>query len=521
MTNQCEIGHPLASSPAQLAQEKSVFEFHVPTSETNVVVNASATAGLKIIDKLTGIEKANGTSVNPTLAPGFYQIEYTGSALNATLGYTLNYTNHAYNFYDNRGRLAASIAPKGMEMILASGYVMPTNAADLPFTTFYTYDFQGRLLQMNEPDAGITRYKYRRDGLIRFSQNAQQALENRLSYTDYDALGRPVESGELEVTGLVFDTVDPNAAGEAYTVLNAAQKNDWIRTHYDLPYETVDEYDDPVIDPYSQTFTIGGVSWTENENVKTIYSYDDQGRVKWIRQLYAELDKEFLVRYAYDFLGNVKTVAYQPQTVADATSEALWHKYTYDPNFRLQTVETSIDSVEFYTHATYEYYLHGPLKRVVYADDLQGVDYTYALQGWLKQINDPANANDPTGKPDAFGMALDYFGGDTEDHPALFNGQIRAQQHRTGTSGAAVQQLYGYDEKYQLVTASGDQFGSDYSYDVNGNLLTLQRRDASDNVVDDFIYHYENPNTNQLTKVDNYATDMEYNAIGQCPTPHC
>jgi hypothetical protein len=66
-------------------------------------------------------------------------------------------------------------------------------------------------------------------------------------------------------------------------------------------------------------------------------------------------------------------------------------------------VEVSPNDADWYLQATYEYYLptrqaglHGPLKRVVYAPEtlndvsrLQGVDYTYTLQGWLKSINPP------------------------------------------------------------------------------------------------------------------------------------
>jgi RHS repeat-associated protein len=36
-----------------------------------------------------------------------------------------------------------------------------------------------------------------------------------------------------------------------------------------------------------------------------------------------------------------------------------------------------------------------------------------------------------------------------------------------------------------------------------------------DTMMDDFVYHYDKPNTNQLTSVDTYVTAMEYNHIGQ------
>lgn len=50
----------------------------------------------------------------------------------------------------------------------------------------------------------------------------------------------------------------------------------------------------------------------------------------------------------------------------------------------------------FKTQAIYRYYEHGPLKRVELAENLQGIDYVYTLQGALKSINHPnLDGNDP------------------------------------------------------------------------------------------------------------------------------
>jgi hypothetical protein len=37
--------------------------------------------------------------------------------------------------------------------------------------------------------------------------------------------------------------------------------------------------------------------------------------------------------------------------------------------------------------AGYQYYLHGPLKRAeIGQDKIQGLDYAYTLQGWLREL---------------------------------------------------------------------------------------------------------------------------------------
>jgi hypothetical protein len=46
--------------------------------------------------------------------------------------------------------------------------------------------------------------------------------------------------------------------------------------------------------------------------------------------------------------------------------------------------------------AKYEYYAHGPLARTeIGQNNLQGFDYFYTLQGWMKGINAIENLNDP------------------------------------------------------------------------------------------------------------------------------
>src|SRR5205823_8886207 len=102
---------------------------------------------------------------------------------------------------------------------------------------------------------------------------------------------------------------------------------------------------------------------------------------------------------------------------------------------RITSVETSRDSSLWDTDAKYFYYSHGPLARMELGNDpVQGVDYIYTLQGWIKGVNsnalnetrDPGqdgksltvNANIP---PDVFGYTLNYYNGDYK--PIDFTGK--------------------------------------------------------------------------------------------------
>lgn len=362
--------------------------------------------------KPAGVTFANTQGKWPA---GFYRILLNNPASQITISYTNYFLDVSYQFYDDAARLVASVSPNGYKAWIAG-----TDYAFIDKTT-YAYNHQGFLLKTNEPDAGTTYFIYRKDGKIRFSQNALQRADNRFTYTHYDRSGRPVESGEYIGSALTFvamnDPAYPAAAIRAevektsdQVVWGNALKKDWTTTHYDyaasIPH---------LPSGYTQEFVRGAVSWTENANTKTWYSYDELGRVKWMAQAPLGMNRTFLTKYSHDFLGNVITVSNISFVNGTATS-AFYHHYTYDNDRRLKQAHTSTDGTNVKLRATYEYYLHGPLKRIALGDGIQGIDFVYNIQGWLTQINHPDNAQDPGHDgtdngfhPDVFGMSLDYY----------------------------------------------------------------------------------------------------------------
>ncbi|MEZ4800671.1 MAG: hypothetical protein R2809_13035 [Flavobacteriales bacterium] len=136
--------------------------------------------------------------------------------------------------------------------------------------------------------------------------------------------------------------------------------------------------------------------------------------------------------YTYDLIsGNVHEVNYQ-----DGKTDAMHHHYLYDADNRITDVFTSTEAHpldDFYAEAvgwtqdaSYRYYQHGSLARVELGEHLvQGIDYAYTLQGWLKGVNseDLNPDNDMGGDArenhfhanvakDAFSLSLGYFEGD-------------------------------------------------------------------------------------------------------------
>ena len=342
-------------------------------------------------------------------------------------------------------------------------------------------------------------------------------------------------------------------------------RKDVVLTNYDLPVTL------PALgNDYQQAFLAGRVASTSKYTVfkaqggsdpavsQTWFSYDEQGRTKWVvRQLFNQAPHT--LDYDYDFTGNVLSVCYRKN---DPTTR-FTHYYSYDADQRLSEVRTNNGAptdpaVPRKLQATYSYYLHGPLKRVV-VGGLQGMDYLYTAQGWLKSINGLQQGTDPAGDAptttgllaDLFSQELEYYAGDyassrtspgtftsTGNHPERFDGTLRALAWRTPSHPGLHGYGYRYDERGQLAQADYGQpvpgtggnvgFAADpaqryaegnLSYDPNGNLKSLQRTDRLGADLMNIGYEYLG-NTNKLKRVSPQSStatgiDYTYDELGQ------
>jgi RHS repeat-associated protein len=502
----------------------------------------------------------------PTLTDNYYKVESTDANGNVVSSYysrqdqelfSMNETtgDKIYQFYDVAGRLVCAVTPNG----LAEYLLTPTPATWLVIEkTTYLYNHRGWLLEKNEVDAGITRYKYRKDGSIRFSQNSLQEGSGKYSYSHYDRSGRIVESGEY----------DPSSGGVAWSGITSAILEATVNTSTDngglaggSKSEVVTTVYDKVDASYPgslvQEFTMGSISYTYRDNgTKSWYSYDERGRIIWVSHQLPGLSGIKTTEYQYTPAGDVKQVSYQGNT-----SESFYHAYVYDADTRLKKVYTST-AVPVYDaegiptnmieHASYEYYLHGSMKRMVLAEGLQGLDYTYTPEGSLKSINHYDKTKDPgSDGQDAFGLVLDYYTGDyvktgvelgsidATGYPDYHSGLIKAstwfsqKPASSSVSASPVAYAYNYNDRYELsgatwgsntsnafVSAGNTYKESGLTYDPNGNIQTLIRYGSSTSTpLHDFEYNYAT-HTNRLTSVynnttsGNYAT-YQYDAIGQ------
>ena len=258
--------------------------------------------------------------------------------------------------------------------------------------------------------------------------------------------------------------------------------------------------------------------------------------------------------YDYDLVsGKVNQVTYQ-----HGYADAFYHSYLYDAENRITNVQSSTDSVNWDNDAFYSYYAHGPLARTVLGQQqVQGINYAYTLQGWLKSINPaPYTGGAFTLRPDstnnivannAYNLLLNYFDGDYKPmSPAagpdngvsttlgtayrpLYNGNISSMGVSINKVGGPMLYNYQYDQLNRLVhmdawkrtapawsalTPTTD-YQENVTYDPNGNITAYSRNAftaGSGNAMDKLHYAYL-PNTNQLDHIVDTVPGSQYNDI--------
>lgn len=549
------------------------YYFKILADNTSVTLSGDYTLYNMETEATTALLTGN------VLNRGYYKaVANTGSV---TLSYRNSWTDITYNFYNQLNQLVASISPEGIKKIHSNGLSsFAATKTAMPLTTLYTYDLRGSVINTQDPDGGLNQMIYTSDGKIRFSQNPVQALAGSFSYTNYDIYGRPTESGQYlgsiafnsaAMTGII-DNTSPGGG------LTAGTKTDVSAVQYDLADNShgLSGYvQDPVylgvrVSVTRKYSTIVN-NTPDNANLMSAswYNYDPEGRMVWkveyingLGSGVADVNSYKTTDYYYDIAGRPVKRVFQA-----GKADMFTHTYDYDPiSKQLWHVYTSTAaSPSPMLQATYLYYLHGGIKRVELATNLQGIDYTYTLQGDLKAINnnnasqDPGNDGSGNGfSTDAFGEVLDYYTGDYVNDrsqlpvvkgvdgssiPESYVGNIKAMSWFSKKPASVLSvdpnaeaptvTLYNYDPKYQFTESTwgtglnfsnspatftpsgikkekiGDAGSNLPAYDQNGNILNLQRTDAAGATSDKFSYQYGS-NSNQLMTVTNVTTSQPY-----------
>jgi RHS repeat-associated protein len=338
--------------------------------------------------------------------------------------FTVKYTPKEYHYtlyyYDMAGNLVKTVPPKGVRPNYDPTYLAAVKAereklrlgqtwtAVVPahvLTTDYRYNSLNQVVQQKTPDAGISKFWYDRVGRLAVSQNAQQAADGKYSYTIYDDLGRITEVGQ-KPQGAISQIITQNKTDlENWIKTGGGVREQVTYTEYDIRFGTSPQTPDGalvgLLDQLNLRNRVSSVGTKKLDTdqafyTATHYTYDIHGNVDQLLQDYEGIpemvaaNKHFVkIEYSYDLIsGKVNTVSYQP-----GKEDAFYHRYVYDAENRLIEAETSRDNIVWERDAAYQYYKHGPLARTELGKlRVQGIDYVYTLQGWLKGVNPGASA---------------------------------------------------------------------------------------------------------------------------------
>ncbi|PZR26530.1 MAG: hypothetical protein DI535_14065 [Citrobacter freundii] len=461
---------------------------------------------------------------------------------------------------------SASTTGPGSTTEFAAHFIVP----DHQLPTVYAYNSLNQVVRQQSPDGGASEFWYDRLGRLIISQNAEQKeptvvnAENpagRYSYTVYDALGRFSEVGEKIGAGTVNEAL----------VRQIPTLDAWMNNEGSKRQITVTAYDEaPVWVPASllgsqrnlrkrvvATALVSSSPNTLNPAVNrkaaSYYSYDISGNVDELVQENADQSVAEAahingatglkhIKYEYDLIsGKMNKVLYQ-----DGKWDQFYYRYSYDAENRLTRAYSSRADQIFalggwINEATYWYYLHGPLARTELGKYfVQGIDYAYTLQGWLKGVNsqqlDASKDMSRDGLSgslmqsyarDVYGFSLGYFQGDYKaidpgvnafdvnytppasnvagSGKSLFNGNISHATYALSqiSGGNASGYTYKYDQLNRLTamnrhTISGTSWSNsniindhneEISYDANGNILTYNR--SGDHTMSGSVSHWD------------------------------
>ncbi len=330
--------------------------------------------------------------------------------------------------YDGLGRLVKSTAPMGD-------------------VTTYAYDVHGDMTSRTQPDAGTTRYKYDRRHNVRFSQNAQQAADGKVSYFTYDKFSRMIRSGEVT---RAFSSLDAN---QAYAFETDAAS--WTsRYTYDASDLVGSRGSGAAGRPGASrgsdaraTYPVGRPTRIEQNTdadaaaeVTVRIAYDHEGRVIHRRVAIDTLPAKD-VSYTYDLAGKMTAMVYPDGSEA---------RYAYDAAGRLAGVTDAGGNAV----ATYAYDHDGRMTSRAMGGTLATGAYTYNTRDWV--------------------TGIDYPGRFTLSQAYDAVGNVTSQSYRRAASETRKAASYTYDGLHRLKTFRlGSTHARTYAYDDNGNITRV------------------------------------------------
>jgi RHS repeat-associated protein len=414
--------------------------------------------------------------------------------------------------FDDKDRLKIAFTPRNTWQ---EAFYYP----DLDFK--YFYDLNDNIIEKRIPDQAAVYLQYNLKNQLVLSQDGNQRSLNQWLATQYDDYGRPSASGFATSTALNATTFNPTLS----TTLTAMQYSTTAGVELGKPIRTYNYYG-TYLESLMQYDNYGRLSAAYSNN----HLYSLAGAVST-----ANFSEK--ISTVYDLADNVltKVRTHKPNAT---TTRTITETTDYDNALRLKRVKHQVDAMAEQIVSQMDYTVKNQLQtkwmgKVGALSFLQKVDYAYNSVGFLTGINAPSlngttNAActlpfaNPTGSlddNDLFSLDMRYdnptaafaptgtaatpqYGGNI----AQMIWQVRGKQKQVYT--------YQYDHLNRLTEANYSELNTanvkvdnlnkymeKLTYDVRGNIKTLQRNGAIDvttcqfGTIDNLQYFYNNDDT--------------------------
>ncbi|WP_168187460.1 DUF6443 domain-containing protein [Pedobacter sp. G11] len=433
-----------------------------------------------------------------------------------------------YYLYDEYGNLRYVLPPAvNLNTDKLAGELSAFNEVQTEFMDFiyaYHYDSRDRVIRKKIPGKGWEELIYNPLDQVVFTQDAVQAIRAERAFLKYDALGRVIMSGiEIGHTGTRDDVqATVNSLGDFWDDRGAGQSSlhgyDNTSAPSYLPNlqpEVVNYYDDYNIPdiPDNQSMYFSGmikglltatkakVLGSLNDFLWTVHYYDREGRVaRTYAQHYlsgsVNASNYDLTNNEWNFDGSLKRSVRTHYVNGSPTTIAT--RYEYDHMGRKIGTFESINGVQETSLAHLVYDEIGQLREKKLHNDLQTTYLSYNERGWLK-----------TSSSNEFSMELVY-----NDAPNIadkqFNGNISKQIYNNGGNGNTINYSYDGLNRLSIGEVSPNVLSERISYDVMGNINTLNRDGVNPNQ-----YHY---NGNRLWYAEYFTNGYDYDENGNART---
>ena len=439
-----------------------------------------------------------------------------------------------YRVYDIYGNLC---------LVLQPGY---QGEADLAKHAFrYRYDSLNRCIRKQLPGAGPVTYVYDRAGHLTFSQDSVQRAAGKHTVYFYDQHNRLAMQGEVtqeelpDVSRMTVRCIRKNHASyytntsmQLGVLMYEFEGTDYyvnLNVLSDVPevhptFHLINYYDDydflettalasftfPEGNGYGQGRLTGTIVNTYDENgiitqgtsfepiaplalvpitsprvdrssnVVTVHYYDIKGRE--VQKVENNLKGGYeTTTTGYTFTGQPGTVTHTHTDGTNSLTET--YTYSYDGRDRVDSVKHTLNNGTEVSMTVNAYDNHGRLLTTTHnGKDSLKTTYAYNIRDWMTGLDNTL-----------YNHTLTYS----------YGGNIATRQWTQDSKTRKY--TYTYDGLDRLTGAAytGDgNYATNYAYDKNGNIKTLQRYDVS--LVDNLTLTYSG---NQLTKVEDASNN--------------